>query len=91
MEWRKAGYKIILYLLTLPNPEMAIARVNQRTKEGGHDVPEDVIRRRYQYGLKNFENLYKQLVDEWVIIDNAGEWPILIDEGGRRDGKLSDK
>ena len=82
-EWRKAGYKVKLYFLRLPDPEFAIARVKQRVKEGGHNVPEDVVRRRYHSGLSNFETLYKAIVDEWVLIDNAGEWPIFIDEGER--------
>jgi len=48
-------------------------------------VPEDVIRRRFKSGLTNFEKLYKSIVDEWVLVDNAGDWPILIDEGERHD------
>ncbi len=44
-----------------------------------------VVRRRYHSGLSNFEMLYKTIVDEWVLIDNAGEWPIFIDEGEKHD------
>ena len=84
-EWQNEGYKIKLFFLRLPNTEFAIARVNQRVKEGGHNVPEDVVRRRYHSGLRNFETLYKPIVDEWVVIDNSGEWPIFIDEGVRHD------
>jgi len=76
----KKGYKIKLFYLKLPDSEFAIARVNQRVKEGGHSVPEDLVRRRYHSGLSNFVTLYKAIVDEWVLVDNAGEWPILIDE-----------
>ena len=79
--WQEQGYRIKLYFLRLPDPEFAIARVKQRVKEGGHDVPEDVVRRRYHSGLSNLEKVYKAIVDEWVIIDNSGEWPILIHEG----------
>ena len=82
-EWQKKGYKIKLFYLKLPDSEFAIARVNQRVKEGGHSVPEDVIRRRFKTGWNNFERLYKNLVDEWALYDNAGEQPILIDEGGK--------
>jgi predicted ABC-type ATPase len=84
-EWRKAGYKVKLYFLRLPDSEFAIARVKQRVKEGGHNVPEDVVRRRYHSGLSNLETLYKPIVDEWVLVDNAGEWPVFIDEGERHD------
>jgi len=83
--WQKEGYTVKLYFLRLPDPEFAIARVKQRVKEGGHNVPEDVVRRRYHSGLSNFETLYKAIVDEWVLIDNAGEWPIFIDEGEKHD------
>ena len=84
-EWQAEGYSVKLYFLRLPDPEIAIARVKQRVKEGGHNVPEDVVRRRYYLGLNNFETLYKTIVDEWVLIDNAGQWPVIIDEGGRHD------
>jgi predicted ABC-type ATPase len=84
-EWQKEGYKVKLYFLRLPDSEFAIARVKQRVKEGGHNVPEDVVRRRYHSGLSNFEILYKAIVDEWVLVDNAGEWPVFIDEGERHD------
>ncbi len=48
-------------------PELAVARVRQRVKEGGHNILEPVIRRRFSAGLDNFENLYKPLVDEWIM------------------------
>ena len=82
-EWQNKGYMVKLYFLKLPDPEFALARVMQRVREGGHNVPEDVVRRRFKTGWNNFETLYKNLVDEWVLVDNAGEWPILIDEGER--------
>ena len=50
---------------------------------GGHDIPEDVIRRRYEAGWTNFQQLYKKLVDTWVLYDNSGETPVLVDAGGK--------
>ena len=82
-EWQKKGYRVKLFFLKLPDFELAVARVNQRVKEGGHRVPEDVIRRRFKTGWHNFEKLYQNLVDEWALYDNAGEQPILINEGGK--------
>lgn len=79
--WRKQGYLVKLFFLRLPSDEMAIERVRQRVTVGGHNVPEDVIRRRFQAGLNNFENLYKPIVDEWILYDNASDHPVLIDEG----------
>ncbi|MBN2061768.1 MAG: zeta toxin family protein, partial [Deltaproteobacteria bacterium] len=80
-EWQKDGYSVKLYFLKLPDTEIAIARVKQRVKEGGHNVPEDVIRRRFKSGWNNFERLYKNIVDEWALYDNAGGKPILLNEG----------
>ena len=53
--WREQGYRVKLFFLRLPSPEMAIARVARRVLQGGHDVPETVIRRRFEAGLRNFE------------------------------------
>ena len=70
--WREQGYSVELFFLRLSRPEIAIARVNQRVAEGGHDVPEPVIRRRFHAGLRNFEHIYKSLVDKWAVYDNSG-------------------
>ena len=55
--WRKQGYRVKLFFLRLPTPELAIARIAQRVLEGGHDVPEAIIRRRFHAGRRNFERL----------------------------------
>jgi predicted ABC-type ATPase len=52
---------------------LAVKRVETRVKEGGHNIPEDVIRRRYKNGLKNFFGIFESIVDEWMFIDNSGE------------------
>jgi len=57
----------------------AFARVAQRVKQGGHDIPEAVIRRRFAAGLANFEHLYAPRVDAWALYDNSGEQPVLLD------------
>jgi len=80
-QWRDSSYIVKLFFLQLPNPEMAIARVRQRVREGGHSVPEDVVRRRFYAGLKNFSDVYKLLVSEWSVFDNAGSEPTLLAEG----------
>lgn len=58
-----------------------ISRVAARVVQGGHDIPEDVIRRRFDMGLRNFHNLYRPLVDEWFFLDNSEDKPVLLDEG----------
>lgn len=79
--WGSDGYTVKLFFLRLASPELAIARVRQRVREGGHNIPEPVIRRRFTAGLRNFENLYKPAVDEWALYDNSGSEPVLIEEG----------
>ena len=79
--WRERGYRVKLFFLRLPMPEMAIARVRQRVSEGGHDVAETIVRRRFRAGWRNFECVYRDLVDEWAMYDNSGNAPILLAEG----------
>ena len=81
--WRAQGYRVKLFFLRLPTAEAAIARVAQRVSEGGHDVPEPVIRRRFHAGWRNFEHVYRDLVDAWVVFDNSGEAPKLVAEESR--------
>ncbi len=76
-EWRKLGYHVKLMFLQLPNAATAIARVAERVKQGGHNIPEAIIRRRFESGLKNFEKMYQPLVDVWLQFDNAGDIPKL--------------
>jgi predicted ABC-type ATPase len=68
---RRAGYQFILHFMWLPAPEMSIARVAERVRKGGHDIPEEVIRRRYEAGLTNFFQLYEPLADVWRFYDNS--------------------
>ncbi len=83
VKWRQRGYRVTLVFLRLPSPEMAMARVRQRVAEGGHAVPEATVRRRFRAGWRNFETLYRDLVDEWLLYDNSGAEPILVAEGKR--------
>lgn len=81
--WRQLGYEVKLFFLRLPSPEMAIARVAARVAQGGHGVPEVVIRRRFFAGQRNFALIYKPLVDSWILYENSGEIPLIIEAGGR--------
>ncbi|MCG2751076.1 MAG: zeta toxin family protein [Desulfobacteraceae bacterium] len=80
--WRTDGFTVKLFFLQLASPDLAVARVCQRVREGGHNVPEPTIRRRFTAGLKNYEKIYKPIVDEWALYDNSGGFPVLLDEGG---------
>ena len=78
-KWRAKGYHVKLIFLQLPNADTAIARVSERVRHGGHNIPEATIRRRFDAGLKNFKQIYQPLVDVWLHFDNAGDTPTLID------------
>lgn len=76
-DWRASGYHVMLFFLTLPSIEMAIARVAERVSQGGHDIPEAVIRRRFVTGVRNFYAHYRDAVNAWAVYDNSGEKPVL--------------
>lgn len=78
-EWRSLGYSVSIYFLSLPNPEIAIIRVQERVRQGGHAIPEEVIHRRFSAGLRNFETLHKKDVDDWIKFNNMGDQPILLE------------
>lgn len=80
--WRERGFTVKLIFLSLQTPEEAVARVATRVQQGGHDVPADVIRRRFASGMRNFLEVYRPLVDFWQWFDNSGLAPSLLDEGG---------
>ncbi len=82
--WQGLGYHVGLIFLKLPNVEMATARVLARVAQGGHNVPEDVIRRRFIAGLRNFDKIYRDTVDTWVLYDNSGSAPVLLTWGEKR-------
>jgi predicted ABC-type ATPase len=65
------GYRVTLLFFWLNSPELAIQRVAERVSKGGHDIPEDIIRRRYVSGIQNLFNLYAAEVDSWSIYDNS--------------------
>ena len=80
-KWRALGYVVSLHFLALPSAEVAIARVAERVRQGGHHVPENVIRRRFESGLENFEAVYKKIVDKWTHYDCAGTEPVILGFG----------
>lgn len=67
---RERGYNVVLLFFWLPSPEMAVARVAKRVREGGHDIPVGTIHRRYWLGLENFFRIFAPIVDSWMFFDN---------------------
>ena len=68
---REKGYLVTVLYFWLNSPDLAVERVRIRVKEGGHHIPEETIRRRYDLGIKNMFNLYIPIVDFWMFIDNS--------------------
>ena len=67
-----AGYKFRLIFLWTPNADFSIQRVAFRVRSGGHDIPEETIRRRHSAGSRNFFQLYQPSADTWDVLDNTG-------------------
>jgi predicted ABC-type ATPase len=80
-KWKAAGYRVEIFFIRLASPALALRRIAARVKQGGHDVPQADVLRRFHRGRENFENIYRQLSDRWVVYDNSGESIRLIEEG----------
>lgn len=78
--WRERGYRVAIIYLRLPSAEYAVGRVAQRVKEGGHDIPEGVVRRRFGRSWENFRELYGEIADEWLVYDSSVRPPRLIEQ-----------
>lgn len=70
---KESGYKVILWFFWLSSPEMAEMRVAQRVASGGHNIPKDIIHRRYWAGLRNLFEIFVPIVDLWSLYDNNAE------------------
>ena len=75
---KSLGYQIELHYLWIPTPELAIRRIRQRVKMGGHSIPEADVRRRFARSQTNLIQLYGPLTDTWQVWDNRNEPPSLI-------------
>lgn len=80
---KKLGYKTHLIFLYLKSFKLAQKRVKERVKNGGHNIPEEIIQRRYQRGLKNLWELYIPIIDHWVVYDNSSDTPEKVANGER--------
>ena len=77
--WLTLGYHVKLWFLSLPNDDIAVSRVASRVQQGGHNIPEQVIRRRFKAGLHNFHEFYSKVVNSWALYDNYIYPPKLLD------------
>lgn len=77
------GYAVVILYFWLNSPDLAVKRVAQRVSEGGHNVPEEDVRRRYFRGIANLFNIFMNSVDLWMIYDNSSIPRKLIARGGK--------
>ena len=84
-EMKEGGYLIHIFFLWIPNAELAVERIKLRVRNGGHHIPEAIVRRRFSRSLPNFLRFYKPLVDSWAIFDNSGDIPQMaaFEESGK--------
>ncbi len=77
---KEAGYQVTLVYFWLDSVELALERVQTRVNEGGHNIPEDIIRRRYVSGIRNLFRLYLDIVDSWIIVNNTFNESVFISQ-----------
>ena len=82
---KRRGYHVHVLFLWLESADLAVDRVSARVRVGGHAVPEDTVRRRYDRGLRNFFRLYLPLVDSWQMFDNSRAGRPRLVASGRED------
>lgn len=78
---QEKGYEVILLFFWLPSPQMAEQRVALRVASGGHNIPTDVIHRRYWLGLKNLFEIFVTIVDKWSLYDNTSDIVPIVENG----------
>jgi len=83
---KKGGYLIHIFYLWISDVELALERIRLRVRNGGHHIPEAIVRRRFGRSLPNFLRVYKPLADSWTIFDNSGDVPQMI--AFKESGKL---
>lgn len=97
---QRRGYNIHLFFLWINSVKLALERIALRVQQGGHDIPEAVVRRRFSKGISNFFHLYRPVIDRWIVFNNSGDVPEIIafEESGKLEivdpglfGLLSDK
>lgn len=79
----RQGYEVTLLFFWLKSPEQAMERVAERVSKGGHNIPKDIIVRRYYEGIDNLFKIYMPIVDTWVLVNNSETPRSIIASGGK--------
>jgi len=91
LDLKKKKYQLWMFFLWLPNVNLALKRVSDRVLQGGHNVPEIDVRRRYMRGLENFWTLYRPILDNWILYNNAYQVPKAIVTGKKTEYNVLDE
>ncbi|MBI5761517.1 MAG: AAA family ATPase [Planctomycetales bacterium] len=83
---KHAGYRVELFYFWLSDPTLNVARVAERVRRGGHHIPEETIRRRYERSVHNLIHLYLPLADQWAIYDNSTRGEMVAVASGQNPG-----
>lgn len=89
--WQNNDYQIQIVFIFVESPEVSIARIAERVKKGGHFVPDEDVRRRFERGKENFWRTYKDLADSWALIYNSEEIFQEIAFGEKDDFLITDE
>ncbi len=82
------GYSVKVIYIWLESPQMALQRVAERVSKGGHNIPEEVVERRYYRGISNFFNLFLPICDAWILADNTRNRLNIIATGEKKSEQL---
>ena len=85
---RAAGFKVVVIYVFVDSPDVCMARIASRVSRGGHDIPEEDVRRRYWKSKKNFWNVYAPIVDYWMLLYN-GESQVVMVAKKNDDGEVA--
>ena len=88
---KELGYTVTILYFWVSSPELALARVHKRVLEGGHNIPENVLRRRYEMGLKYFFESYAPICDRWILADNSSSPFRIVAEGSSQGTFIRDE
>jgi predicted ABC-type ATPase len=88
---QEKGYEIVLLFISLASKELALKRVQTRVLEGGHNIPEEIIFRRFENGIKNLIQKYIKIVDKWILVDNTDGKFQFIAEGSKENIEIKNK
>lgn len=81
---KKQGYKVKIYFLFVQSIDLSLKRIKKRVSLGGHDIPKNVVKRRFKKTFDNFINLYSSFADEWFIIDNSGSGKFIAQKKSKK-------